>query len=351
MEMTAIRRSEWVKNWAGGWSLLTCTYLGEQYTHTLWSELGTGLRHAVLLVRGGYSTCLYPKPELDSFGAGMADRVVKDNKFAKWLCSEVKKRADRITSTMHSLASRQISEKDYSRFLIDFYQYVSPHVCVKRVPDYLPQKEMQRLLPQFEAARLNSEHVYADTEKLMEEFAKQVGRKNKLAPKLVLCCTKEEIAKYFRTGKLPAASELEKRWDFAALVFENGEYKLLTGPQAAEVEKAVHAFAEKSKLSGKSAFPGIARGRVRIVIDPTKARDFRRGDVLVTGMTRPTFLPLMEKACAFVTDAGGILSHAAIVAREMRKPCIVGTERATKVLKDGDRVEVDATKGTVRKIS
>ncbi len=67
-------------------------------------------------------------------------------------------------------------------------------------------------------------------------------------------------------------------------------------------------------------------------------------------MTTPDFLPAMERAAAFVTEEGGITCHAAIVAREMKKPCVIGTKIATKVFKDGDRVEVDATKGVVRKI-
>ena len=65
-------------------------------------------------------------------------------------------------------------------------------------------------------------------------------------------------------------------------------------------------------------------------------------------MTRPEFLPLMKKAVAFITDAGGILSHAAIMARELEKPCIIGTRIASKILKDGDLVEVDADKGIVK---
>ena len=65
-------------------------------------------------------------------------------------------------------------------------------------------------------------------------------------------------------------------------------------------------------------------------------------------MTRPEFIPLIRKAAAIVTDAGGILCHAAIVAREMKKPCIVGTKVATKAFKDGDLVEVDANKGVVK---
>ncbi|MDO8581302.1 MAG: PEP-utilizing enzyme, partial [bacterium] len=64
----------------------------------------------------------------------------------------------------------------------------------------------------------------------------------------------------------------------------------------------------------------------------------------------PEFLSLMVKAGAIVTDAGGILSHAAITARELKKPCVIGTKIATKVFKDGDRVEVDAERGIIKKV-
>lgn len=67
-------------------------------------------------------------------------------------------------------------------------------------------------------------------------------------------------------------------------------------------------------------------------------------------MTFPSLIMAMQRAAAFVTDEGGLTCHAAIVAREMHKPCIVGTKHATQVLKDGDRVEVDATKGVVKKL-
>lgn len=75
---------------------------------------------------------------------------------------------------------------------------------------------------------------------------------------------------------------------------------------------------------------------------------FNDGDVLVTCMTTPDFLSIMKKSAAFVTDEGGITCHAAIVARELKKPCIIGTKIATQVLHDGDEVEVDAEKGIVR---
>jgi len=68
-------------------------------------------------------------------------------------------------------------------------------------------------------------------------------------------------------------------------------------------------------------------------------------------MSTPDFLPIMKKASAFVTDIGGITSHAAIVSREMQKPCIIGAKNATKILKDGMTIEVDADKGVVRILS
>ncbi|MBI1935587.1 hypothetical protein HYS31_04040 [Candidatus Woesearchaeota archaeon] len=67
-------------------------------------------------------------------------------------------------------------------------------------------------------------------------------------------------------------------------------------------------------------------------------------------MTSPWYVPIMEKAAAIVTDEGGITCHAAIISREMSKPCIIGTKFATKVLKNGDLVEVDATKGIIKRI-
>ena len=67
----------------------------------------------------------------------------------------------------------------------------------------------------------------------------------------------------------------------------------------------------------------------------------------MTEMTAPSFVPMMKRAAAIVTDEGGITCHAAIVAREIKKPCIVGTKNATKVLKDGDMVEVNAERGIV----
>ena len=100
-------------------------------------------------------------------------------------------------------------------------------------------------------------------------------------------------------------------------------------------------------LKGLPASPGIATGRVRIVLDLKDLPKVKEGDVLVTTMTTPDMVPAMQRAAAIVTDEGGLTSHAAIVSRELGIPAVVGTGKATKVLKDGEIVTVDAYKGVV----
>ena len=72
------------------------------------------------------------------------------------------------------------------------------------------------------------------------------------------------------------------------------------------------------------------------------------GDILVSVATTPSIVPAMKKAAAFITDEGSLTCHAAIVSREMNKPCVVGVKIATKVLKDGDRVTINAKKGIIK---
>jgi len=100
-------------------------------------------------------------------------------------------------------------------------------------------------------------------------------------------------------------------------------------------------------VKGLVGSPGRASGPVQIVDPNDISKDFPDKGVLVCNVTTPNYVPLMQKAAAIVTDQGGILSHAAIVARELKKPCIVGTGNATQVLKNGQTVSVNADLGTV----
>jgi len=100
-------------------------------------------------------------------------------------------------------------------------------------------------------------------------------------------------------------------------------------------------------VRGLGAAPGVAAGAARVIAAIGDGADLQEGEVLVTHMTAPDWVPLMRRAAAIVTDSGGMTCHAAIVSRELGIPCVVGTAEATKILRDGELVTVDAGAGTV----
>lgn len=122
---------------------------------------------------------------------------------------------------------------------------------------------------------------------------------------------------------------------------------LVDHPEILYIDDAVH-FSDVKEFRGQIAHKGFVKGKVKIVRTTQDASQVIEGDIIVSPMTVPDFLLAMKRAAAFITDEGGITCHAAIVSRELGKPCIIGTKIATKVLKDGDFVEVDAEKGIVR---
>ncbi|MEX1014797.1 MAG: PEP-utilizing enzyme [Candidatus Paceibacterota bacterium] len=119
-----------------------------------------------------------------------------------------------------------------------------------------------------------------------------------------------------------------------------------------KVKQKIYGIMDKdkdiTKVSGNTACKGEAKGNVRVIINESDFSKFKEGDILVTSMTRPEFIPIMKKASAVITDEGGVTCHAAIVSRELNIPCIIGTENATRTLKDGDKVEVNADEGVVK---
>ena len=107
------------------------------------------------------------------------------------------------------------------------------------------------------------------------------------------------------------------------------------------------ATSSQPLVHGLGASPGRASGAVRVLESPSEESSMKDGEILVTRMTSPDWVPIMRRAAAIVTDAGGMTSHAAIVARELGLPCIVGARGATKTLTTGMLVTVDGRSGTV----
>ena len=123
----------------------------------------------------------------------------------------------------------------------------------------------------------------------------------------------------------------------------------ITAAGALEATGAQHGGADGAVLvRGLGAAPGSASGAARLLGSLQDAAKLAPGDVLVTHMTSPDWVPLMRRAAAIVTDSGGMTCHAAIVSRELGIPCVVGTGDATRKLRDGELITVNATDGAIR---
>ncbi|MBT3297465.1 hypothetical protein HN385_00920 [archaeon] len=161
-----------------------------------------------------------------------------------------------------------------------------------------------------------------------------------------------EISKLFEGVDLKQEAELRK--ECMGIHFTD-EINVLNNKEALEfweefVDKEVKEHLSEFKGTIASKGPNqITKGKVRVILDPFNIKHFNQGEILVTSMTSPEFVFIMKKASAIITDTGGLTCHAAILSREMKVPCIVGTKIATQVLKDGDLIEVDTRKGTVKK--
>lgn len=164
--------------------------------------------------------------------------------------------------------------------------------------------------------------------------------------------THDEISGSILRGKLTVDKRtIKSRQKRYAILWVDQKRSIVTGDAVEQELTTLITKREKvEKLQGNTAFPGKYRGRVAIVTKPQEVNKVKKGDVLIAHMTDPYYVPAMIRAGAIVTDEGGILSHAAIVSRELGIPCVIGTEVATKVLRNGDLIEVDADKGVVKKL-
>ncbi len=342
---------DWIQRWAGSYTFISCDYWGRQYNRSLEKYLGLGFKNTLFIHKKGTASFYLPKREFENFGKAMAARAASDHKLAEDHLETLKRNADLINAVMEKLKGTIPTSEQYQKFLFLFEKHLPYHNFMKKTVDFLDEKNLESLLPAFKEARLYSENVYSNTESFFRSVANAIALKSGYNADHLTCLTQDEFERYIDDQELPDAVALEDRFVCSALYFEKGERHILLEKDVSILEiEMLKKEGSIETLSGTSAYPGSVKGVARVVTDPFKVDRFDQGDILVTGMTRPEFLSLIQKAGAVITDAGGILCHAAIITRELKKPCIVGTRVATKILKDGDVVEVDAEKGIVKLI-
>jgi pyruvate, water dikinase len=218
-------------------------------------------------------------------------------------------------------------------------------------PDtYVVAKDGPRLLDVRVGLQTHAIVRDGDGEHRVELTAEEGGRR---------VCSDEEILELARLGLRIEAhygSPQDVEWASAGPTHSIVQSRPITtlSPNAPDALNAPEAPGESSTVLGEvlvrglGASPGCGSGAVRLLRSPSEGDALGPGDILVAPMTNPDWVPILRRAAALVTDGGGMTCHAAIVSRELGVPCVVGTRRATEVLRDGELVTVDGTHGVVR---
>ena len=199
--------------------------------------------------------------------------------------------------------------------------------------------------------RVDTEGVFEEIDALLIKLAGESLKQFGYSPKLAKFLTVAEL-ELLANGKQVNWKDLTER--SKGFVYCKGKVYLTHDYQDAFTQNDYLYEEEKphgNSIKGTVASAGkTIRGRVKKLFVVEQVRDFPEGAVLVTPMTVPDFIPAMNRAIAIVTDEGGVTCHAAIVSREMKKPCVIGTRFATTLFNDGDEIEVNSETGVVTKL-
>lgn len=178
-----------------------------------------------------------------------------------------------------------------------------------------------------------------------DTFAELLEQKFNVTREEFYALSPDEVREALK-GKAPPVENARARLGGCVFIRKENSWQCLTGDEFRKWKETIE-WGQPKEIIGTVAFPGKATGRVVKHLSWTAINEIPEGAILVTGMTNPQIVPYIKNAAAIVTDEGGLTCHAAIISREWKVPCIVGTKVATRLLHDGDVVEVDANAGLV----
>lgn len=203
--------------------------------------------------------------------------------------------------------------------------------------------------------RLFSKDAQFNSYYSMEPIFLEFGRRTSLNLEQIRFLAPRDFSDCLLNKRDYSAITITRR-KYSVFICDKGETLFFVGKAARAIRKKINIVSTETNsdqittFEGQPAYGGKAKGRVKIINTIQEIAKMHAGNILVSHMTNPGIVPAMKQSLAIITDLGGITCHAAIIARELKKPCIIGTKNATHFLRDGDLVEVDANKGIVRKI-
>jgi phosphohistidine swiveling domain-containing protein len=234
--------------------------------------------------------------------------------------------------------------KNFQKSTKEFYNFI------QTVKDKKLKKKIE-IIHEFAWLKTDRVDVWKQAQFYARPFYEYLSKQLDISLRDATNMTIQEGFSYLRSDVKPDLKELKLRTKgFFAYYYKKGYINFISDAKNNNWLKKISSHDKDAVVKGSIACSGKVKGIVKIISTEKDLKKITSKDIFVAKFTYPVFTPYMLKAKAVVTDDGGLTSHAAIITREYKKPCIVGTQFATKVFKDGDVVEVDADKGIIKKI-
>jgi phosphoenolpyruvate synthase/pyruvate phosphate dikinase len=296
--------------------------------------------------KNGQVMCYRSGKEYDSMAEKIGKKYLKNIQAAKKDADKLIEMSDEINSFIRKNRKLENLIKKWNYFHKLYRDFFAYHQAVYWSSEYLTKmknisadkNKIKKIVNILDKAYKYNETVFPNVERYFIELG---------ISDLYFSEINEEVLKNIKTKP-------KKR----SVLLIDGKRIILNFKEANEINKEIKKdyanflknkfLKNKKEIRGLAVSKGVARGRVSVIKNLNQLNKCVKDDILITTQTRPQFNTFIKLVKAIVTDEGGYLCHASMLAREFKMPCIVGTKIATKVLKDGDLVEVDANKGIVK---
>ncbi|MEK7601409.1 MAG: PEP-utilizing enzyme [Patescibacteria group bacterium] len=250
---------------------------------------------------------------------------------------------------VEALLGQQSPQERLESIVSQQQEFYAAHECTKFFRDLIFAMQEYLIVLDYSKADLVEGIYYARS--LLNELGRRVGLKDWVGVRYLL---PDELKELLRSGKRTDESYIADRRKRYALLLEDMKIAPYFGDEADRIVEELLVRDEPGDIrefKGRTAFPGKVRGIACIVTGAQDRDKFQQGQIMVTRDTTTELTSVIKKASAIIADQGSLLSHTAIVSREFKIPCLVQTKFGTKVIKDGDEIEVDASNGTVKILS
>lgn len=359
MRVSEIKKEKWISAFKREIPFFQTWLADTAFTLVMKENLGWGFTKTINIVEQGIRDSYYAESDEEKFLAFLKKQLAKDSRFTHKTNARLRAFARKLETTIgrcRFYENRAEMQKYLERFERDLLNMLSLYrfpVMVDLVGEKIGISKRTRLACGKEkdyAGKILIHAVQETSPQLHRHLSRHLGASAETLAEL----TPKETAEIFATGKVHASLKkaARERKKMCVLATFGNSRELVYRKRAETIRDMMYRQLAKEaaveEIKGNIAYKGKVRGRVRVIVGLGKWGAVKEGEVLVTPMTTLDSTPYLKRLAAIVTDEGGITCHAAIISRELKVPCIIGTKFATKVLKDGDLVEVNANKGVVR---